>query len=184
MKHREKPKYSVRQNVCFMVRTAWEKRRRVLLLCVVVAAIKVALDLAQLYVTPEILTRVEQGVPVGELLTTIGFFTVALLLLQGAAAYCDAIRMPGEIDVRCAIIRMISRKSGETSYLNIPEPFRFEGGVQPPAADGYELRLENVSFRYPGTERDIPLLPADAGKGLAAYSAVRQSVATTAFSRQ
>lgn len=61
MKHREKPKYSVRQNVCFMVRTAWEKRRRVLLLCVVVAAIKVALDLAQLYVTPEILTRVEQG---------------------------------------------------------------------------------------------------------------------------
>ena len=119
MKHREKPKYSVRQNVCFMVRTAWEKRRRVLLLCVVVAAIKVALDLAQLYVTPEILTRVEQGVPVGELLTTIGFFTVALLLLQGAAAYCDAIRMPGEIDVRCAIIRMISRKSGETSYPNV-----------------------------------------------------------------
>lgn len=119
MKHREKPKYSVRQNVCFMVRTAWEKRRRVLLLCVVVAAIKVALDLAQLYVTPEILTRVEQGVPVGELLTTIGFFTAALLLLQGAAAYCDAIRMPGEIDVRCAIIRMISRKSGETSYPNV-----------------------------------------------------------------
>lgn len=99
MKHREKPKYSVRQNVCFMVRTAWEKRRRVPLLCVVVAAIKVALDLAQLYVTPEILTRVEQGVPVGELLTTIGFFTAALLLLQGAAAYCDAIRMPGEEDV-------------------------------------------------------------------------------------
>ena len=119
MKHREKPKYSVRQNVCFMVRTAWEKRRRVPLLCVVVAAIKVALDLAQLYVTPEILTRVEQGVPVGELLTTIGFFTAALLLLQGAAAYCDAIRMPGEIDVRCAIIRMISRKSGETSYPNV-----------------------------------------------------------------
>ena len=40
-------------------------------------------------------------------------------------------------------------------YLNIPEPFRFEGGVQPPVADGYELRLENVSFHYPGTERDI-----------------------------
>lgn len=55
----------------------------------------------------------------GELLTTIGFFTAALLLLQGAAAYCDAIRMPGEVDVRCAIIRMISRKSGETSYPNV-----------------------------------------------------------------
>lgn len=96
MKHREKPKYSVRQNVCFMVRTAWEKRRRVLLLCVVVAAIKVALDLAQLYVTPEILTRVEQGVPVGELLTTIGFFTAALLLLQGLRR----IAMPSGCPVR------------------------------------------------------------------------------------
>ena len=40
-------------------------------------------------------------------------------------------------------------------YLNIPEPFSFEGGAQPPAANGYELRLENVSFRYPDTKKDI-----------------------------
>lgn len=119
MKYREKPNYNVRQNVCFMVRTAWDKRRRVLFLCIVIAAIQVALNLVQLYVTPEILTKVEQGVSVGELLTTIGLFTAALFLLQGAAAYCDAIRMPGEIDVRCAIIRMISRKNCETSYPNV-----------------------------------------------------------------
>ena len=40
-------------------------------------------------------------------------------------------------------------------YLHIPEPFQFAGGAQPPTAAGYELRLENVSFRYPGTEKDI-----------------------------
>ena len=119
MKHTEKPKYSVRQNVCFMVRTAWETRRRVLLLCVVLAAIQVALNLAQLYIAPEILAKVEQGAPVRELVQTIGFFTAVLFLLQGAAAYCEAVRMPGEIDVRCAIIRMISRKNGETSYPNV-----------------------------------------------------------------
>ena len=119
MKHTEKPKYSIRQNVCFMVRTAWEKRRRVLLLCVVLAAIQVALNLAQLYIAPEILVKVEQGAPVRELVQTIGFFTAVLFLLQGAAAYCEAVRMPGEIDVRCAIIRMISRKNGETSYPNV-----------------------------------------------------------------
>ena len=119
MKHTEKPKYSVRQNVCFMVRTAWETRRRVLLLCVVLAAVQVALNLAQLYITPEILAKVEQGAPVRELVQTIGFFTAVLFLLQGAAAYCEAVRMPGEIDVRCAIIRMISRKNGETSYPNV-----------------------------------------------------------------
>lgn len=54
-----------------------------------------------------------------ELVQTIGFFTAVLFLLQGAAAYCEAVRMPGEIDVRCAIIRMISRKNGETSYPNV-----------------------------------------------------------------
>ena len=119
MKHREKPKYSVLQNVCFMVRVAWQKRKRVLLLCVVTAVLQVALNLTQLYITPEILTKVEQGVPVGELLTTIGLFTAALFLLQAAAAYCDAVRMPAEIDVRCAVIRMISRKNCETSYPNV-----------------------------------------------------------------
>ena len=119
MKHTEKPKYSVRQNVCFMVRTAWQTSRWVLLLCVVLAAIQVALNLAQLYIAPEILVKVEQGAPVRELVQTIGFFTAVLFLLQGAAAYCEAVRMPGEIDVRCAIIRMISRKSSETSYPNV-----------------------------------------------------------------
>lgn len=122
MKYREKPKYSIRQNVCFMVRTAWEKRRRVLILCIVIAAIQVALNLVQLYVTPEILTKVEHGAPVWELSKTIGFFTAALFFLQGAAAYCDAIRMPAEIDVRSAIVRMISRKSSETSYPNVHDP--------------------------------------------------------------
>ena len=39
-------------------------------------------------------------------------------------------------------------------FLELPEPFRMEGGKPlPECADGkYELRLENVSFRYPGTE--------------------------------
>ena len=40
-------------------------------------------------------------------------------------------------------------------FLNYPEPFRFEGGIPIPKADGYELKLENVTFRYPGTEKNI-----------------------------
>ena len=39
-------------------------------------------------------------------------------------------------------------------YLNLPEPFRFSGGKPIPEGP-YELRLEDVSFRYPGTDRDI-----------------------------
>ena len=39
-------------------------------------------------------------------------------------------------------------------YLNLPEPFRFSGGKPIPEGP-YELGLEDISFRYPGTDRDI-----------------------------
>lgn len=45
--------------------------------------------------------------------------------------------------------------SAVQEFLHLPEPFRFEGGTPIPAASEYELRLEGVSFRYPGTEKDI-----------------------------
>ena len=39
-------------------------------------------------------------------------------------------------------------------FIECPEPFRFEGGTPIPKADSYELKLENVSFRYPGAGED------------------------------
>ncbi len=40
-------------------------------------------------------------------------------------------------------------------YLSGPELFQFEGGAPVPKAEGYELKLEHVTFRYPGTEKNI-----------------------------
>ena len=40
-------------------------------------------------------------------------------------------------------------------YLDLPEQFKFDDGITPPEADGYMLTLENVTFRYPGTETNI-----------------------------
>lgn len=37
-------------------------------------------------------------------------------------------------------------------YLATPEPFRQEGSRPIPQAEGYALRMENVTFRYPGAE--------------------------------
>ncbi len=41
--------------------------------------------------------------------------------------------------------------------LEWPEPFRFEGGeaIPKPMDNRYELRLENISLRYAGSDRDI-----------------------------
>ena len=130
MKVKEKPKYSIWQNVCFMVRTAWNTHKRVLIMCVVIAAIQVALNLAQLYVAPEILAQVEQSASVVELLITIGIFTATLFFLRGAKAYCTAIRLPAEVDVRSAIIRKITRKTSETSYPNVHDPKILKLGKQ------------------------------------------------------
>ena len=39
-------------------------------------------------------------------------------------------------------------------FLDYDEPFRFSGGDPLPDGPSHELRLENVSFRYPGAEKD------------------------------
>ena len=39
-------------------------------------------------------------------------------------------------------------------HLEYPEIFKFEEGNSVAEADSYELKMENVSFRYPGAERD------------------------------
>lgn len=122
MKNKEKPKYSIWQNVCFMVRTAWKTHKRVLVMCVVIAAIQVALNLTQLYVTPEILAKVEQGASVKELLLTIGIFSAALFLLMGVKGYLTQNRLSAEVDVRSVVIQKISHKSCETSYPNTRDP--------------------------------------------------------------
>ncbi len=132
----EKPKYSIRQNVCFMLRTAWKTRRSVLLLCVLYAAVQLGLNLVQLYVTPEILAKVEQSAPLAQLLGTIGLFTAALFLLQAAQAYLNTNRTSGEIDVRTAIIGAKLRKSCVTSYPNIRDPKVLKLQEQADAATG------------------------------------------------
>ena len=55
-------------------------------------------------------------------------------------------------------------------YLEIEEPFCFAGGKQLPKAQGYELRLENVSFCYPKATKntiDRMNLTVHAGEKLA-----------------
>ena len=83
MKNKEKPKYNTAQNISWMVNIAWKNRRRVLLFCVLTAILEVLLNLTQLYIAPEVLSRVEQKSPMWMLLTTIGVFTVALFLING-----------------------------------------------------------------------------------------------------
>lgn len=121
MKDKTKPKYNAAQNVGWMIKIAWKVRRRVLFLCVAMAALEVANNLAQLYVAPEILSRVERHAPMGELLDTIGLFTLALFLTMGLKAYFKKIALFPRVDVRSSIVGMIGRKCNMTSFPNTLE---------------------------------------------------------------
>ena len=118
MKDRIKPKYNAAQNVGWMVKIAWKVRKRVLFICVAMAALEVLYNLTQLYVAPEILSCVERHAPVGELLGTIGLFTLALFLTMGLKEYLREISMYPRVDVRSGIVGMIARKCNMTSFPN------------------------------------------------------------------
>lgn len=113
-----KPKYNILQNVGWMVKIAWKTRKRVLLFCLLTASLEIIYQLAQLYIAPEILRRVESHAPLGSLLGTILFFTVLLFLTLGLKDYIKENTIFPRVDVRSAIIGKIADKCNTTSFPN------------------------------------------------------------------
>ncbi|MBP3700747.1 MAG: ABC transporter ATP-binding protein, partial [Lachnospiraceae bacterium] len=121
-KAKEKPKYSIWQNVCFMVRTAWSCRKSVLVICLVTMVLEVLLKLAQLFIAPQILQKVEQSAPLSELLWTIVLFSGACFVLRFMVAYVEENRQAAQIDVRSRITSYLNVKACTTSYPNSRDP--------------------------------------------------------------
>lgn len=112
----KKPKYGVRQVVGFMLRLAWRHRKSVIFVCLAVAAVGVGVSLAQLFVSPEILSRVEGAAPLGELLAVIGGFTALLILLTGLQGYLRDSTLAVYVDLRTRIVSAINSQACTTSY--------------------------------------------------------------------
>ncbi len=118
MEEKKKPKYGVARNVGWMVKIAWNTRKRVLVFCVLTAALEILYNLAQLYIAPEILRRVESHAAISALLGTILFFTVLLFLTLSLRDYIKENTMFPRVDVRSVIVGMIGFKSNTTSFPN------------------------------------------------------------------
>jgi len=122
LKLKQKPKYGIWQCICFMVKTAWGSVRSVLWFSILFAFLSVGINLAQLFIAPMVLQKVEAFAPLGELLATIGIFAGILLVLNALKGYLDENVMYGRIDVRSEIIHMINHKAFTTSYPNTKDP--------------------------------------------------------------
>ena len=118
MEEKKKPKYGVARNVGWLVKIAWNTRKRVLLFCVLTATLEVLYNLTQLYIAPEILRHVESHAAIRSLLGTILFFTIALFLILSVKDYIRTNTMFLRVDVRSVIIGMVSFKSNTTSFPN------------------------------------------------------------------
>lgn len=123
MKRKEKPKYTMWQNIRYMFSMAWKHQKRVLVLGFLLVFLNISLNLTQLFVAPQILEKVECAAPIGELVGTIGFFTLLLFLLTTLREFADSwVKYTGEVHVRSKIIDDINYKTFTTSYPNTNDP--------------------------------------------------------------
>ena len=121
-KKRTKPSHNTVQNVIWMLGNAWKSCKTVPLWCAVLAALTIGLNLAELFVAPKILRKVETGAPVGELLMTIAIFTALLFALTGFKEYVELFSRWGQVETRLGLIVDKMRKSFVTAYPNALDP--------------------------------------------------------------
>lgn len=122
MKNKETIKYPVIPSLKFMLSMAWKNSKDVIFLCILIAVLKVGLNLAELLIAPQILSKVETSAPLRELLATIGIFTGVIFLLKVFCQYAEIATSMPRISVRTKVIEAIYHKSFITSYPNCDDP--------------------------------------------------------------
>jgi len=81
--------------------------------------------------------------------------STAEFLLYFSAIGNFAARVNGIFRLVIQLHRECQGVSEIMEYLDYSEPFRFEGGIPIPDAGSFELKMEHVTFRYPGTKDPI-----------------------------
>lgn len=118
MKSKEKPKYNLFQNLKYLLLTCWKVTRGLLITTLAIALFQLMNNLVGLYIAPIILRKVEQTVPLVEMLMTIFVFTLALVLSTIGLYYLK--------DTKCVFVSRFYNyfslegvmKSAMTSYPN------------------------------------------------------------------
>ena len=118
---KERPRYNMAQNAGYMIALAWREEKSVLWLCLLLAALHVAISVTELFLAPAVLGQVESAAPLPALFGTIAAFTVGLLLLRGLQAYINTNTLYGRIDLRMKLIVQITLKTMTTSYSNLDD---------------------------------------------------------------
>ncbi len=117
-----RPKYNFWQNSAYMINFAWKNCKSVIFLCIVCALLYVATNLTELFITPIILTKIENSVPLSELLITILGFAGILLVLNSLTPYVIQNAVFGRIKVRRVLGMHVTHQIATTSFPNTEDP--------------------------------------------------------------
>ena len=121
-KEQQGARYTMLQNAWYMVRLAWRERKSVLWLCLALAGLHVAISLAELFLAPLALGKVEAAAPLPELFGTIAAMAGTLALLRAVRAYIDQNTEFGRIQLRVSLNLQVITKAVSTSYPNSSDP--------------------------------------------------------------
>lgn len=122
MNQKQKPQYTIPQNISYTVKLAWNHSKLLLAMTIASALLGIAANMVQLYIAPVILRKVEQTVPLAELLGTICLFTLGLLACQSLKTYVDDTKYIGNMRLRDAMSIAIMHHGCTTSYPNQLDP--------------------------------------------------------------
>ena len=115
-------KYSTFQNIWFMIKLACtSQEKKVLVISFFITLLTIIQNLLNLYVSPVILSAIENHVSIQELLFTIVIFVLMMMLVSAALAYANQNVIYGRISVRCEIVNLLNKKASTTSYPNIDD---------------------------------------------------------------
>ncbi len=115
---KEKPKYNILQNFCFLAKSAWKLEKGCVLFPAAKEMLALILQLVELFVAPVILSKIEQQVPLSEFLGIIGIFTVTLLLIAGLDGYFVQMNNRADGRLRLNTMHRINHKACTTAYEN------------------------------------------------------------------
>lgn len=116
---KEKPKYTILQNLVFLAKRAWKLEKETIYIPVLKEVSELALQILELFIVPVILQTVERRAGIGELLLIIGAFTLGLVLCTGLSNYFSVLHDRAEGHFRCNMNYSINEAACMTSYPNV-----------------------------------------------------------------
>ena len=114
--------YTIAGNCLFMLRHGWQWEKKIVLFSICWIVFSVAEHVLTLFAAPRILSLIQEKASVGELIRTILFFILSLMIARSIIEYCQENYIFGKIIVRSGFKIRLRQAFAHTSYPNTEDP--------------------------------------------------------------